>query len=100
VGGSSKLEDVSSMTGLPLELLQESESASDGLVYPDNMQVVSIFNDMMTQWRVGATGATGLDYAALPAVLSIRRVKIADREDIFECLRIMESAALTEMRSE
>lgn len=47
---------------------------------------------MLTQWRVGPCGATGLDYAALPAVLNIRKVK--DREDVFECLQVMERAAL------
>jgi len=82
-------------------LVQESESftgAEDG-IFPDNFLAVSIFCDMLTQWRVGMNGPTGLDYSALPAVLSIRRVKMADREDVFDCIKIMERAALGEMRS-
>jgi hypothetical protein len=96
--GGSKEEEASSRLGLPLDLIMEAEGivgAKDG-VYPDNWQTVSIFCDMSTQWRVGANGATGLDYAALPAVMSIRKVK--DRADVFDCLRVMERAALAEMR--
>lgn len=52
---------------------------------------------MLTQWRVGVNGVTGLDYAALPAVLDIRNVPVEDREDIFECVRVMEQAALKEI---
>ena len=98
MSGGSKAEDASSRLGLPLDLIQEAEGivgAKDG-IYPDNWQAVSVFCDMSTQWRVGVNGATGLDYAALPAVLNIRRVN--DREDVFECLRVMERAALREIR--
>ena len=100
MSGDSKAEDASSRLGLPMDLIQEAEGfvgGKDG-VYPDNWLAVSVFCDMCTQWRVGMNGATGLDYGALPVVLSIRRVKLADREDVFECLRTMERAALAEMR--
>lgn len=98
MSGGSKDQEASSRLGLPLELVQEAEGiagAKDG-IYPDNWLPVSIFCDMSTQWRVGMKGATGLDYAALPAVMSIRKVK--DRADVFDCIRIMERAALAEMR--
>lgn len=61
------------------------------------MQIVAIFTDMLTQWRVGANGATGLDYKSLPVVFSFRRIKAADRAEIFDGLQIMERAALKEM---
>lgn len=91
------MHETASQFGLPVELIAESErfkGCEDG-IYPDNWQAVNIFCDMSTQWRVGMGGATGLDYAALPAVLNIRRVK--NREDVFECLQIMERAILAEM---
>lgn len=101
IGGGKDPNEVANRLGIPVELLQEADGygEDDGRVYPDNILPASIFADMLTQWRVGAMGATGLDYTALPVVLSLRRVKVADREDVFECIRVMEAAALEEMRS-
>lgn len=55
---------------------------------------------MLTQWRVGVNGATGIDYTALRSVLSIRRVKVAYRESIFDDVRVMERAALNHIAEE
>jgi hypothetical protein len=80
--------------------LQEAEDyrgANEG-IYPDNMAPVAIFVDLTTQWRVGMNGITGLDYGALPAVLSIRQIKRDDRAEIFECLQVMERATLKKVR--
>jgi hypothetical protein len=49
---------------------------------------------MGTQWRVGAGGATGLDYGVLPVVLRLSGVPRAEWPDVFDGLRIMEEAAL------
>jgi hypothetical protein len=85
--------------GLPIELIQDAEQYTplDGGIYPDNMEAVSIFSDMSTQWNVGMSGATGLIYASLPVIFNIRRVK--DRSDVFDCLQVMERAILAEMKS-
>ena len=53
---------------------------------------------MQTQWRIGMAGPTGLDYAALPAVLSLCGIDAADHTDTFEALRVMEAEALDVMR--
>lgn len=74
----------------------EGYQEADG-IYPDNMRTVEIFDDMVTQWRVGMSGATGLDYSALPAVFEIRGVTTDEKEDIFNDLKIMERAALKAM---
>ena len=81
--------------GIPKELAEESETFkhSDG-VYPDNWQSYQVFIDLLTQWRVGRSGITGLDYQALPVVLKIRGIKKRDRAEIFDCIQIMERAAL------
>ena len=49
---------------------------------------------MGTQWRTGMSGPTGLDYNALPIVMKLEGVQMRDRQDVFDCVRIMESAAL------
>lgn len=52
---------------------------------------------MGTQWRTGMHGPTGLDYAALPVVLSLEGIPKKKRQDVFDCLRAMEGAALHEI---
>jgi len=53
---------------------------------------------MMTQWRFGAAGPTGLDYTALPIVMDMRQVEKTAWSEIFDDVRIMERAALKAMR--
>ncbi len=67
-------------------------------MWPDNLQSVNVFIAMSTQWRLAMSGATGLDYNALPAVLRMTDVARKDWSEIFEDLRIMEDAALNTMR--
>lgn len=45
------------------------------------------------------SGATGLDYNALPVVMRYGGVPPDDRSMVFEEVRIMEDAALTQMQS-
>jgi len=68
-------------------------------IWPDNVQTVNVFVAMSTQWRTGMSGATGLDYAALPFVMRVCGVRAADRADVFDGVRTMESAALTVLRA-
>ena len=87
--------------GLPVELVEEAEefkNKAEGGVYPDNMTPVLIFTDMMTQWRSGASGIIGLDYVALPVVMDLHGIPAEDRKDIFDCIKVMEFAALSEIR--
>lgn len=67
-------------------------------VWPDNMTTVSAFIAMGTQWRIGMNGPTGLDYAALSHVMRMTGVRRAEWPYVFEGVRIMESAALAEIR--
>lgn len=66
-------------------------------IYPENMTTVAVFSAMQTQWRIGMNGATGLDYAALPAVMDLLEVAAEERQDAFTMLRIMEGEALKMM---
>ena len=54
---------------------------------------------MDTQWRVGMSGATGLDYAALPVVMRLVGVSPAERAEVFAGVQTMEQAALEFMRN-
>lgn len=65
-------------------------------VWPDCWDSVDAFFAMSTQWRVGPSGAVGLDYNVLPWVL--QQIGLDDVPAVFADLRIMELAALNEMR--
>lgn len=69
-------------------------------IWPENLQAYELFSALRTQWRVGMAGATGLDYNAVPTVLRLQGVPRADWPQLFEDLRVMESAALQAMRQE
>lgn len=49
---------------------------------------------MSTQWRIGMSGASGLDYSALPIVMKLEDVRKKDRRDVFDCVQVLERAAL------
>lgn len=69
-------------------------------VWPDTLPAINTFIAMETQWRVGMAGATGMDYAALPAVLDLMDVPRDERSDLFADLRVMEGRALELMRKQ
>ena len=53
-----------------------------------------MFRAACTQWRIGISGATGLDYNALPFIFRMKRVSRADWQQLFEDITEMEEAAL------
>lgn len=68
-------------------------------VHEDNVQTVLAFVALATQWRVSAVGVgnlvyLGLDYAAIPAVLSLLGVARRERAEVFAGLQLMERVAL------
>lgn len=67
-------------------------------MWPDNWQSVGVFSAMSTQWRVGSGGPYGLDYGAIPDVLRLMAVPRGEWPGVFSDLRVMEDAALTELR--
>lgn len=67
-------------------------------VWPDNWDAVNLFVAMLTQWRMGFSGRTGLDYGVVPTVLRLLGIARSSWPDLFQDLRVMEQAALTQMR--
>lgn len=59
-----------------------------------------MFEALRTQWRVGSGGVVGLDYSAIHPVLRLLNVKRAEWPGIFEDIRVMESAARSEINKE
>lgn len=69
-------------------------------MWPDNLAAVNTFIAVATQWRVGPGGPTGLDYAAVEPALRLTGVPRRRWREVFTDLRVMEDAALAQMRSE
>lgn len=67
-------------------------------VWPDNIQAVNVFIAAATQWRTGATGATGLDYTALESIMRMLGIKRKDMGEVLEDVRVLEDIALDTMR--
>lgn len=84
-----------SMFGLTPDDFPELDDTVE--IWPDNEAAVAVFCGMQSQWRVGFAGATGMDYAALPAVLSLLQIPPEQHPDTFDCLRTMEAEALAVM---
>ena len=80
-------------------LTVDEASGPETEVFPDNIQATNAFIAMLTQWRIGPTGATGLVYEALPLVFDMTGISADDRRFVFDDLRTMEDAALNFIRS-
>lgn len=81
--------------GLPPELTKSFIEDSTCWVWPQNWNTVMLFLAMQTQWRVGMSGATGLDYAALPVIAKGEGIRL--KPSRIAGLRVMESEALKQM---
>lgn len=68
-------------------------------VYPENWPAFTVFASMLTQWRTSYGGIIGLDYSVLPSVMRWLAIPPADEPEVFEAVRVMESAALPELNA-
>ncbi|OZI32536.1 hypothetical protein CAL29_28065 [Bordetella genomosp. 10] len=66
-------------------------------IWPGHEEAFSLFVAMRTQWRVGFSGATGLDYVALFHKMDRMDLSPERYEDLEDEILVMESAALEEM---
>jgi Phage related hypothetical protein (DUF1799) len=62
-------------------------------VWDENTEVFHLFSMMRTQWRMGYSGPTGLDYNVLFTYMDRQGLSM----DLLSDIRIMEAAALTEI---
>jgi hypothetical protein len=78
-------------------LLRAEASAEDERVeylWPDCVDAWRVWQLLQTQWRVGMAGATGLDYAAVRAVLDEEGLQGEARADAWSGVRAAEAATL------
>lgn len=66
-------------------------------VWPENWPVVQLFDRLGTQWRVGLSGPTGLDYDTLFALIDRSGYTGAAWWQMFDDICVMERAALETM---
>jgi hypothetical protein len=92
--GPSK-EDIAKMRNLGLS----PEDYADDVVeiWPENEQAWRLFCYAQTQWRVGASGASGLDYTPVQHKMDRMRLSPEEYEELEEDIRTMEFAALEAM---
>ena len=73
------------------------------MVWPECMAAYRIFTAIGTQWAYATTGMssihTGLRYADVYPLIDRATKTDEEWDDLFQDIRIMESAALKEMRS-
>lgn len=89
----------------------ESEAAQFGLkaehldapvfdVWPDNWQAACLFVFMGTQWRVGFSGKTGIDYNVLFHKMDRLGLEPGRYEELEDEVRVMENAVLEKMQQD
>ncbi len=74
---------------------EDVEDTSDFEIWPENWIPFLVFSEVSTQWRVGAGGATGLDYVAVEWVMGLMKIK--KKYEVLRAIRTMESSALKTM---
>ena len=66
-------------------------------IWPENVPLWSLWFRLQTQWRIGAGGREGLDYAGVSAYMqNVARIKPRHFAQAFACIQAMECAALDE----
>lgn len=96
--GDAKAEPYNLIDALSAQLgLDDAEEEG---CWPDNWLPLQVFAALGTQWNVGMSGAVGLRYESVEPVMRMMEIKRGDRAELFEALRIMESAALEVMREQ
>lgn len=64
-------------------------------IWPEHVQAAELFGELGTQWRVGMSGPTGLDYASVLAFIRLNEPD--DRRELFRQIRVMEREAMAVM---
>lgn len=67
-------------------------------LWPENETGLALFTQFSTQWRTGPSGAVGLDYGVIFHELDRRELSRPDYDDAMWSVRVIERAALNEMR--
>lgn len=63
-------------------------------LWPENLATWRTFMELQSQWRVGASGASGLDYAGVRAHLCLAGVPPREQRAMWPGLQACEAAVL------
>lgn len=74
-----------------------SDFESDVEYWPDVREAVHLFSQVRTQWRVGAAGATGLDYGVVFALMDRMGLSADQWDELLGDIQVMEIEALVTM---
>ena len=66
--------------------------------WPDVREAVHLFSRVRTQWRVGAGGATGLDYSSIYPLMDRMGLSVEQWDELLSDIQVMEIEALVAMR--
>lgn len=77
---------------------REDFEAPETELWPENWPPVQLFLRFNTQWRMGFSGPVGLDYSVIQHDLARRDLSTDDYDEMMDAIRVLESAALAEMR--
>jgi len=82
--------------------LTDADYADENIawVWPCNVQAVNLFIFLGTQWDVGPAGPYALNYGRMWTKLDRMGLAPAECEQIEEDIRILEDAALEQMRKD
>ena len=64
-------------------------------IWPENADAVALFVQLQTQWRIGMSGPTGLDYNVLYHKLDRRALTPEQYEQLEDDIRTMEYETLS-----
>lgn len=81
------------MFGAPQDIVEALETHDDDFeVWEENLDVVSLFLRLQSQWVVSMSGVVGLNYQSVRFLFKI--YGITDEKQAFEDIQTMEYAAL------
>ena len=90
-------DEAAAAFGLLIEEPEQQANADDEFyLWSENVDTFNLWCAIQTQWRVGMSGPTGLDYAGVKSGLSMRGVSDKKQEKHFPGLQAMERATLDE----
>ena len=88
-GSSANKELLADAAAFGLTLPEAMLAPKAYYIWPEHMDVLSLFIRCMTQWRCGASGVVGLDYGVVLQMASLYQIT-EDLARVMEDLQIME----------
>ena len=76
---------------------EDVEDTTPVEIWPENMLPFTVFNEVSSQWRVGANGPTALDQTFVFMYMDRMGIKYKKQLEVIRAIKVMERAALNQM---